>query len=78
MFKTSGNQLQALCNRLHALNFKFKICKFVSEMNLATGNRLHPLIIDYQRENTIYLKSQEAFLKYLLTKPVHHQLRNAF
>ena len=46
-FKTSGNRLQVLCNQLQALNFKFKICKFVSEMNLATGNRLHPLIINY-------------------------------
>jgi len=78
MFKTSSNRLQALCNRLQALNFKFKIRKFFSKMNLATSNRLHPLVIDYQRENTIYLKSQKAFVKYPLAKPVHHQLRNAF
>ena len=65
-------------NRLQPFKIKFKICKIVSEINLATGNRLHPLVIDYQRENIIFLKSQKAFVKYPLAKPVQHQLRNSF
>jgi len=47
-------------------------------MNLVIGNQLRPLVIDYQRENTIYLKSQNALVRYPLAKPMHHQLRNAF
>jgi len=54
---TSGNRLHTLCNRLQALKIKFEIFKTVSEINSATGNRLHPLLIDYQRENIIFLKS---------------------
>ena len=46
MFKTSGNQLQVLCNRLQAFKKQIHNFKNISETTLATGNRLHPLVID--------------------------------
>jgi len=40
MFKTFGNRLQALCNRLHAFKIKFKIVKNISETTLAIFKKI--------------------------------------
>ena len=49
---TAGNRLQDLCNRLDSVKFEFKFLMVVVN-HLATGNRLHPLVIDYQRVNLL-------------------------
>ena len=64
----SSNQLHNSGNRLHILKFKFKLFLKAVKTIHASGNRLQPRVIDYQREKYIFFKMKyllKNFVKYL-------------
>jgi len=52
----SGNRLHNSGNRLHLLKSKFKLFMKAVKTICASGNRLQPRVIDYQREKYIFSK----------------------